>query len=161
MANEEAIARELTARFPFLGDSLRVQRSRRIFAACDYAHFAAVFTHVFESLGFSMLCTITGTDEGANLGAIYHLARMDGTLLNIRFAVPKEKPEIASVSSYFPGGVLYERELVDLLGFTVKGLPPQANRYPLQDDWPEGQYPLRKDWTPDMLDQASSCKKGE
>jgi Ni,Fe-hydrogenase III component G len=29
----------------------------------------------------------------------------------------------------------------------VTGLP-EGSRYPLPDNWPEGQYPLRKDWKP-------------
>ena len=36
----------------------------------------------------------------------------------------------------------------------VQGLPP-GNRYPLPDDWPQGQYPLRKDWNVSMLE---GCK---
>jgi membrane-bound hydrogenase subunit beta len=161
MANEEAITKELLENFPFLAEKVAARRERRVFAEVDYANFAPVFDYAVKRMDFSHLCTISGTDDGDNLGAIYHLSRRDGTLLNIKTAVPKEKPEIDTVSSYFPGGVLYERELIDLLGFKVNGLPPQANRYPLQDDWPEGQYPLRKDWTPEMLDQASSSKKGE
>ena len=49
------------------------------------------------------------------------------------------------MSDRFPAAHIYERELVDLLGAKVEGLPP-GNRYPLPDDWPEVQYPLRKDW---------------
>jgi membrane-bound hydrogenase subunit beta len=32
-----------------------------------------------------------------------------------------------------------------MFGIEVEGVPP-GRRYPLPDDWPEGQYPLRKDW---------------
>ena len=52
----------------------------------------------------------------------------------------------------FSNAEYYEKELVDLLGFRVEGLPP-GPRYPLPDDWPEGQYPLRKEWKPEMLDR--------
>ena len=38
-----------------------------------------------------------------------------------------------------------ERELMDLLGAKVEGLPA-GKRYPLSDDWPTDEYPLRKDW---------------
>jgi Ni,Fe-hydrogenase III component G len=47
----------------------------------------------------------------------------------------------------FVGAEIYERELVDLLGVKVEGLP-SGNRYPLMDDWPKDQFPLRKDWKP-------------
>jgi Ni,Fe-hydrogenase III component G len=49
------------------------------------------------------------------------------------------------VTDRFPSAHIYERELIDLLGAKVEGLPP-GNRYPLTDDWPKDQYPLRKDW---------------
>ena len=58
-----------------------------------------------------------------------------------------------TVISYFPDAEIYEREVVDLFGVTIEGLPP-GNSYPLPDDWPKGQYPLRKDWKPEL-------KKGE
>ena len=51
----------------------------------------------------------------------------------------------------FPGAELYERELVDMFGISVEGLPA-GNRYPLPDDWPQGQHPLRKDWKKEMLE---------
>jgi Ni,Fe-hydrogenase III component G len=38
-----------------------------------------------------------------------------------------------------------------MLGVNVEGLP-EGKRYPLPDDWPDGQYPLRKDWNKKMLD---------
>ncbi|MDD5432403.1 MAG: NADH-quinone oxidoreductase subunit C, partial [Candidatus Omnitrophica bacterium] len=61
-----------------------------------------------------------------------------------------------SVISYFPGAEIYEREVVDLFGAKVEGLPP-GNRYPLTDDWPTDQFPLRKDWKP----SAEERKAGE
>ncbi len=101
---------------------------------------------------FSILCTITGLDLGDKLGVIYHLARVDGTVLNLSTSVSKEEPVIQSVTPYFPAADAYEREMVDLLGMQVQGLPP-GYRYPLPDGWPEGQYPLRKDWNAGMLEK--------
>ncbi len=65
----------------------------------------------------------------------------------MRVRVPRGKPALQTVTGRFPGGADYERELVDLLGFEVTGLPP-GRRYPLPDDWPVDQKPLRKDWQP-------------
>ncbi|MEI6093142.1 MAG: NADH-quinone oxidoreductase subunit C, partial [bacterium] len=64
---------------------------------------------------------------------------------------PKSNPVIKTITDTFPGGDLYERELTDLLGAKIDGLP-NGIRYPLPDGWPEGQYPLRKDWNREMLD---------
>jgi Ni,Fe-hydrogenase III component G len=102
---------------------------------------------------FSILCAMTGLDLGATLGVIYHLARPSGIVLNLATAVPKEKPVLQSVTARFPAAACYERELADLLGFQVQGVP-EGPRYPLPDSWPAGQYPLRKDWKPDSLPGA-------
>ena len=160
VANEQAIAAELSHQFPFLTEGIKIARERRVFVSTPYSKFLQVFGYAVRSMHFAHLVTITGTDEGEQLGAIYHLARPDGTLLNIKTVVPKAEPWIDSVTGSFPGGVFYEQELVDLLGFKVRGLPPRASRYPLRDDWPEGQYPLRKDWSVEMLDQCSAKKEG-
>jgi len=84
-------------------------------------------------------------DEGEDLGFLYHVADESGIILCLHTRAPKADPRIVSVSDRFPSAHIYERELVDLFGAKVEGLPP-GNRYPLPDGWPEGQYPLRKDW---------------
>lgn len=160
MAHEEIITAELERQFPFLVGHMRIARERRIFAEVAYEKFSTVFEYVVRSLHFSHLVTITGLDEGEKLGVIYHLSRSDGTMFNIKTRVPKDHPQVESVTPMFPGSVLYEQELVDLFGFVVNGMPPRASRYPLQDDWPAGQYPLRKDWSPEMLEGACPTKKG-
>ena len=145
MSEEDKIREQLIERFSLPGDKVVVKRARRVFTDVPLADFVQVFDYARSELGFCILCTITGLDEGATLGFIYHLARENGTILNLHISVPKENPVIKTVTTSFPAADAYERELVDLLGAQVEGLPP-GNRYPLPDDWPAGQYPLRKDW---------------
>ena len=147
MAEEQAILEELTAKFPSLKDKVRVQRPRRLFAHVPGDDVREVFGYVVRDMKFPILCTITGLDEGATLGVIYHVARESGVVLNLATSVPKERPVLETVTDYFPAADAYERELVDLLGFQVQGLP-EGPRYPLPDDWPAGECPLRKDWKP-------------
>jgi Ni,Fe-hydrogenase III component G len=146
MSEETTIQEQLQARFPFLKDKVRVARVRRLFADVPPEGLGAVFDYAVKQLGFSILCAISGTDQGANLGLIYHLARPSGVVFNLVTAVPKDRPVLQTVTPYFPQADCYERELVDLLGAQVQGLPA-GHRYPLPDDWPANQYPLRKDWT--------------
>jgi Ni,Fe-hydrogenase III component G len=145
IAREEEIQKLLIGEFPFLQDKVRVQRPRRIFATTDAQSFEPVFKFAIQKLGFTILCTITGLDNAATLGFIYHLARQDGITLNIQFDVPKENPVIKTVTRYFSCAEIYEREVIDLLGAKVDGLE-EGIRYPLPDNWPKGTYPLRKDW---------------
>jgi len=142
---EEEILKRLVEKFPFLQDKIRVQRKRRIFASVDTQNFEQVFVFAMRELGFTILCTITGLDDGATLGFIYHMARIDGITLNIKIDVPKDNPVIQTMTKYFSCAEIYEREVIDLLGAKVEGLG-DGIRYPLPDNWPKGEYPLRKDW---------------
>ncbi|MFH0801938.1 MAG: NADH-quinone oxidoreductase subunit C [bacterium] len=156
MLNEEALKAELENKFPFLKEKVRITRPRRIFTDyLDPAQFHQVFECLYDAMGFKILCTITGLDEGENYGFVYHLAHQDGTVFNLKSSVPKKNPVIKTITGYFPGGAIYERELEDLLGVKVEGLPP-GKHYPLPDDWPQGQYPLRKDWKPEMLEEKEA-----
>ena len=149
MTEEEALKEKLVSRFG-LTDNIKIQRPRRIILDINAQDFDSVLEYAVKDLEFSMLCTITGLDEGQNFGIIYHMARTDGIILNIKINIPKENPILNTIINYFPNSDIYERELVDLLGIKVKGLPAGV-RYPLPDDWPQGQYPLRKDWNKDSL----------
>ncbi|MCL2878399.1 MAG: NADH-quinone oxidoreductase subunit C [Acidobacteria bacterium] len=146
MANEQAIQAELQEKFPYFNEKINISRDRRLWAEIGSANFSEAFDYIVKKMDFAMLSLITGLDSGDNLEFIYHLARRDGTTLNLKTFVPKTNPVHKSVVvDYFPGAELYERELVDCFGAIIEGLP-EGNRYPLPDDWPEGQYPLRKDW---------------
>lgn len=145
MTKEEEISAELLAQFPFLEGRIKIQRARRLWLEAAPDKFDAVFARLVEKSGFRILCTITGLDEGDSFAFIYHLARDDGTMANLKTKIPKTNPKWKSVGTKFPGGIIYEREIADLLGVEFEGLPP-GPRYPLPDGWPAGQYPLRKDW---------------
>jgi membrane-bound hydrogenase subunit beta len=160
MSQEETIKQALASKFPALTEKIRIQRPRRIWADAPRDAFRAVLEHAAGPLGFTHLCTITGLDEGETLAFIYHLARPDGVVLCLKTAVPKTAPAIKTVTDLYAGATSYERELVDMFGAQVEGLPP-GKRYPLPDDWPTGQYPLRKDWKTEMLDKPQAAGKGE
>ena len=144
MKLEEDIKQQLIKKFAYLEGKVNIQRPRRIYAQVDPVNFEEVFLFAARQLNFSHLQTITGLDEQENIGIIYHLAQKE-ILLNIKISVPKNNPILKSIIGYFPSAEIYERELVDLLGVKVQGLP-EGFRYPLTDDWPKGQFPLRKDW---------------
>ena len=146
-SREIKIKQDILNRFPYLNDKVRVQRDRRILAEVNYSNFKEVFEYAIRDLKFIFLCTITGLDEGEKISFIYHITRQDGIILNIKTSVAKERPVLKTIIEYFPSAQIYERELKDLLGVEIEGLP-EGKRYPLPDDWPQDQYPLRKDWKP-------------
>jgi Ni,Fe-hydrogenase III component G len=156
---EEELRSQLLAAFPALEGRIRIARARRVWVEVELPAFRELFERAVKELGFTILCIITGLDEGENLGFIYHLADWGGTMLNIHTLAPKADPRIRTVTELFPAAHIYERELVDLFGAKVEGLP-SGNRYPLPDGWPEGQYPLRKDWDPAVLDAPLEATAG-
>lgn len=147
MDTENKIQQELISKFPYLDGKVKVQRVRRIFVEAVEANFFEVFEYLINSAGFVHLCTITGLDEGAVFGVIYHLSEKTGIVVNIKISISREKPVLKTITPYFPGAEIYERELTDLLGLEIDTLPP-GSRYPLPDDWPHDEFPLRKDWKP-------------
>jgi membrane-bound hydrogenase subunit beta len=149
MNKEEEIKQELIKNFNFPEDRIRIPKERRVFVDVSMKEFEEVLKFLMDKTHFDTLCTITGLDEGTVLGLIYHLTRQDGIVINIKTSVPKDNPKIKTIMGYFPSAEYYEREVVDLLGIKVEGLP-EGSRYPLPESWPDGQYPLRKDWKSDM-----------
>ena len=143
--NEETLKQEIVSKLGIAEDKVAVVRQRRLTCEIEHSRFADAFKILTQELRFNSLCALTGLDEADKLSAIYHLAREDGTVLNLKTSVDKNSPVLMTVTATFPSAEVYERELVDLLGFKVEGLP-QGNRYPLTDDWPLDEYPLRKDW---------------
>jgi len=142
---EEAISAELLTEFPFLGGNVNIQRARRLWVETPADKFDAVFRQIIDRFSFRILCTITGQDEKDFFSIIYHLSNDNGIILNLKVKVQKSNPKWKSIGAQFPGGIIYEREIADLFGIQIEGLPP-GSRYPLPDNWPKCQYPLRKDW---------------
>jgi NADH:ubiquinone oxidoreductase subunit C len=97
---------------------------RRIFLKVAPADLVAAVTLLRDKYDCAYLATISGVDKGEAFELLYHFA---------------------SITPAIPGAVLYERELQEMFGVTVEGIP-DGRRLNLPDDWPDGQYPLRKDW---------------
>ena len=141
---EEAIRAKLEAHFGASLSNWTVQRPRRLYVDVPREVLVEVVQFAKEELGFGHLSTITGLDAGEHLELIYHLMG-SGELLNVKTKLPLPDPKVRTITHLFPGAEPYERELEDMLGVTVEGLPP-GRHYPLPEDFPPGQHPLRKSW---------------
>jgi len=127
-----------------LGDELRDLRqtaARRISAGVSPDRVKSVLRTLRDDLECRHLSALSGVD------VVYHLAARGGTVLSLRSALPRDAPNIQSITDIFPAANLYEREVHDLLGITFEGHPDPRSLL-LYEGWPEGEYPLRKDWKP-------------
>ncbi len=155
MIMENEIASKLCVRFPFLTDRIYVQRDKRILTSSLLkSEFEQVIQYAHDELGFFRATHVVGTDDGENLGLLYILSNSENILLALREVISKSSPIITSISDMYPSIVLHERELVDLFGVIVEGLPEGPN-YPLPDGWPKGNYPMRKEWNPKYFNKQT------
>jgi len=141
---EEDIVKQLTGHYDRV--TAAVQRERRIWAEAPREQFIEILAFLHDELDFKSLCTVTGLDTGDRFELLYHLAQDSGVMLSIKESAPKSDAVFDTGTDIYKGGALYELEARNLLGLTIRGVPEDI-RYPLPDNWPEGQYPLRKDWT--------------
>ncbi|MDI6643232.1 MAG: NADH-quinone oxidoreductase subunit C [Candidatus Hodarchaeaceae archaeon] len=126
----------------YAGD-VRIVNNRCLFATSDKQRFRALL-RALRVAGVTHISTITGIDVGNVVEVIYHFDCWP-TMLNLKIPLPKDDLKIPTITDVFPGAVLYERDLMEMLGVKVEG-HPDPRRLFLPDDWPEGVYPLRKEF---------------
>ncbi|MDR2427040.1 MAG: NADH-quinone oxidoreductase subunit C [Endomicrobium sp.] len=159
MENDHPISTKIISKYPELAESIKIQREKRIWLKVPYAQFREFLEFAAADLKVDIFCMLTGIDDKENYSFIYHMADADGLMLNIETSISKNgELVIKTVTDMYPAADLQEREVFDLLGIKIDGLK-EGKRYPLPDDWPEGEYPLRKDWTQDRLDKKTPSQQ--
>lgn len=103
--------------------------------------------HSHPSLYFDQLACLTGIDNGPEVNimeVIYALNSLPKShRLTLKVELPRDKPEIESVSSIWRTANWHEREAFDLLGIHFKN-HPDLRRILMPTDWVG--HPLRKDY---------------
>ncbi|MBP7176686.1 MAG: NADH-quinone oxidoreductase subunit C [Thermoclostridium sp.] len=153
MQREEEIVDKLCDKFDFLHGNIYIQRVKRIFSLPLTAEkFEKVLQYVCEEMGFFRAHHVVGTDDGENLGFTYLVSNHDNIILALKESAPKSDPRIHTMTGIYPSLIQHERELTDLFGAVVEGLP-EGPSYPLPDGWPKGNYPMRKEWKTEYFDK--------
>ncbi len=117
-----------------------------IVVAADRVDEIAEFLRDDEALQFDYLNSVSGMDLGENLGVVYHLYSMSKNhKIVLKVEVPKDKPDVKTVSHIWRTADWHEREAYDLMGINFIN-HPDLRRILLPEDW-EG-HPLRKDYVP-------------
>ena len=103
--------------------------------------------HQNPSTYFDMLSCLTAIDNGVEAATIeiaYNLYSIPFNLqLMLKVSLPRENPEVDSVSHIWKTADWHEREAFDMFGIKFKG-HPDLRRILMPADW-EG-HPLRKDY---------------
>ena len=156
MTEPNIVKEKILQNFPALSESdIRIDGTRVWVNALLPEEFAPLMEFAYNELKFNNFHITCGMDYGDHFEVVYVLTDEDNTMLNLRQrTVSREDTAIVSVFQYFENSLFHERELVDLFGIQVQGLPP-GHRYPLPDKWPDGNYPLRKDWKPEFFDKKT------
>ncbi len=92
------------------------------------------------------LSAITGLDQGHEAGqleVLYHFCS-GAAVVTLRVSAARELPSVPSVCRLIPPAVVFERELREMFGITIIGIPNDDPLF-LPDDWAQDVYPLRKD----------------
>lgn len=127
------------------GIVVQIPRERRVFVDVSSARLLEIL-NFFHTQGATHLSTITVVDllnEG-RFEILYHLF-WESNEISVRTVIERENPVVPTVTGIFPGALTYEREIQDMFGIRVDGIP-SSKRLLISDDWPADQYPLRKDY---------------
>lgn len=96
---------------------------------------------------FDQLSNITGLDNGPEIKTmevIYHLYSIPYNYsLALKVVLPRDNPEVESLSSIWKSANWLEREVFDMFGIQFKN-HPDLRRILMPNDW-DG-HPLRKDY---------------
>jgi NADH-quinone oxidoreductase subunit C len=109
-------------------------------------HLIEAALYLRDTLGYAFLSDIAVVDYLADgvfelVYRFYSIEGGDGLVLKVR--VPREAPEVPSLTPYWPGANLHEREAFDLFGIIFTDHPFLRRIY-MWDEF-EG-WPMRKDF---------------
>ena len=113
--------------------------------------------------GFSHLVTVTAVDLKESIELIYHLSDLKGNIKHVSTRIPRDKPEIATITTFIPGADFYEREITDLFGISFYGKQTTTGRFILPECYPPGSPPpllknVDSNQVKDTLGKQETCE---
>lgn len=141
------IVESLTSSFPGVISEAMVESETRARAYVDKEMAKEVCQYLKDSLQFDHLLSVCGVDyiKRNEFEVVYHISSYDNpAVLMLKAVLPRENPEIESITAVYWNANWYERETYEFYGIIFKNHP---NLKPLV--LPEdmlGEWPLRKDY---------------
>jgi NADH-quinone oxidoreductase subunit C len=131
------------------GNAEEVKNSMPLSLLIDASAMILVCDHLHKNpeTYFDMLTCITGVDNGPETGTmevIYQLYSIPfNHSLMLKVILPRENPEVESVTAIWKSANWLEREVYDMFGVNFLN-HPDLRRILMPADW--NGYPLRKDY---------------
>jgi len=136
--------------------AVKKNKFRSLWIEVQSSAFRAAVLHVCQLQEYPHLAIISCSDLGSEVELIYHFTiyygqRFEELSLGLKVKLPKTDLSIPTVTDLIPGAIFTEREIQEMMGVEVVGIP-DGRRLFIDEDVPEGIYPWRKDETgPDKL----------
>jgi NADH-quinone oxidoreductase subunit C len=140
---EEQVAQALTDKFQSKISEVNV-KPRRIFLNADRSVLLELCKTIKEGFEFEHCSCVSGVDMKTFFQVVYHITSYSNRIvIQITVDLPKETPEVDSISLLYGGANWHERETYDMFGIVFKG-HPKMERLLLPQDYQF--FPMRKDF---------------
>lgn len=141
--SEEEIVGGLDQQFPS-GVEMEKTRPRRIEVRVDKEVLFDFCKTLKEEYGFDHVSSVTGVDMEDKMVGVYHISSYPNQcMIEILVDLPRDEPEVDSITPLWEGANWHEREAYDLLGIVYRN-HPDLRRIMLPEDTEF--HPLRKDF---------------
>ncbi len=139
----EQVKSRISQAFPSVKFENKV-RARRLFMSADKGSIFELCKMLKEQLEFDHCSLVSGVDRIDRFQCVYHISSTtNNNVVEIVVDLPKDNPEVDSITPLWGGANWHERETYDMFGFIFKG-HPKLERILMPED--TNFFPLRKDF---------------
>lgn len=140
---EEQVVKALTDKFQDKVKDVKI-KPRRIVLSTDRSIILEMCQTLKEGYEFEHCSCVSGVDMKTFFQVVYHISSYANKMvIQITVDVPRDAPEVDSITPLYGGANWHEREAYDMFGLVFKG-HPKMERILLPQDYQF--FPLRKDY---------------
>ena len=137
------LLKEIKEKFPEI--EVYNHQPRRLYLKISKEKIKEVAYFLHKEKGMR-LSTMTGIDTRDGIEILYHFSYdPTGTYYTVKIIIPRDNPQVDTISDITKASEWIEREIWELLGVEFVG---HKNLKPLltSEDWPRDKFPLRRDY---------------
>ena len=145
MGRPEDIVQELKGKFGADILDVSIRSNTRASVQIPGESLPGISKYFHEDMHFRFIIA-SALESKRGFEIYYHFSDdQTGCVMNLHVILPKEKPEIESLTGIFESANWIEREMHELLGINFIN-HPNLEKLISEGNWAEGVYPLRKDY---------------